>query len=452
MLKFKNIIVIGGNAAGPAAAAKAKRTAPDSIVILYEAGNFISTGTCELPYVLSGEIKNFEDIVFYNPESFEKEKGVKVFLNHLVEKIDRKNKKIFVRNLITGQVYENEYDRLILTTGSRAKKYPALNSNLKNVFTLKSIGDLLRIKDYLISGKVKNVLIVGSGYIGLETADALKKIGMNVFIADIQKAPMPGADEEIQRLISDLLIKNDIEFIGGFHSPKYFVTDDQVISVNHSGRIIELDFVITATGFEPNNDLAVGAKLEIGTHGGIKIDQKLRTSDSNIFAAGDNIEVINKITNKYEYIPLATFAHQYGHIAGENAAGGNDFVKPVVKNIAVNIFGKCLVMVGLNSDEALKNKITFKSVSSVVPNLVKVMPESQNVFGKILFEKYSKKIIGASFFGGKEVVGYGDIVASFIHNKINANELAGINYNYTPPLSPFVNLLSVLGRKIEKEK
>jgi NADPH-dependent 2,4-dienoyl-CoA reductase/sulfur reductase-like enzyme len=452
MLKFKNIIVIGGNAAGPAAAAKAKRTAPDSNVILYEAGNFISTGTCELPYVLSGEIKNFEDIVFYNPESFEKEKGVKVFLNHLVEKIDRKNKKIFVRNLITSHVYENEYDRLILTTGSRAKKYPALNPNLKNVFTLKSVGDLLRIKDYLISGKVKNVLIVGSGYIGLETADALKKIGMNVFIADIQKAPMPGADEEIQRLILDLLIKNDIEFIGGLHSPKYFIKDDHVISVNHSGRIIEIDLVITATGFEPNNDLALGAKLEIGTHGGIKIDQKLRTSDSNIFAAGDNIEVINKITNKYEYIPLATFAHQYGHIAGENAAGGNDFVKPVVKNIAVNIFDKCLVMVGLNSDEALKNKITFKSVSSVVPNLIKVMPESQNVFGKILYEKYSKKIIGASFFGGKEVVGFGDIVASFIHNKISANELASINYNYTPPLSPFVNLLSVLGRKIEKEK
>lgn len=452
MLKFKNIIVVGGNAAGPAAAAKAKRTAPESNVILFEAGNFISTGTCELPYVLSGEIKNFEEIVFYNPESFEKEKGVKVYLNHLVEKIDRVNKKITVRNLITGQVYENDYDRLILTTGSRCKKYPALNSNLKNVFTFKSVGDLLRVKDYLKNNKVKNVLVVGSGYIGLETAEALKKLGMNVFIAEIQKAPMPGADEEIQSLVLDLLIENNIEFIDNFNSPKFFIDDNKVISVNHFGRIIDLDLVITAIGFEPNNDIAVGAKLEVGGSGGIKVDQKLRTSDPNIFAAGDNIEVINKITNKNEYIPLATFAHQYGHIAGENAAGGNDYVKPVVKNIAVNIFNKCIVIVGLNSNEARRNKFNFDSVSSIVPNLVKVMPESQNVFGKILFEKYSKKIIGACFMGGKETVGYGDMIASFINNKTNAVELANINYNYTPPISPFVNLLSVLGRKIEKGK
>ena len=452
MLSLKNIIVIGGNAAGPAAAAKAKRVAPDSNVVMFEAGNFISTGTCELPYVLSGEIKNYEDIVFYNPESFEKEKGVKVLLNHYVEKIDRIKKTVTVRNLVSNQTFEQSYDRLILATGSRAKKVPSLPNNLKNVCSLKSVQDLILIKNYLQNNRVRNILIMGAGYIGLEIADALKTNGYNVTVAEKEKLPMPGSDGEIQHLILDLLQKEGVKFLGRILNPKFIINDGKLQSVNFDGRIIDYDLLLTAVGFEPNNDLAVGAKLQTGRYGGIKVDQKLRASDPNIYAAGDCIEVINKITNKHEFIPIATYAQQYGHIAGENAAGGNSFVQPVVKNIAVKIFDKCLVTVGLNSSEAAVNRFNFASVNSVAPNLVKVMPGSEKVFGKILFEKSTKRILGASFFGRSEVIGFGDMISSFIHNKIKASELLNINYNYTPPLSPFINLLSILGRKIEKEK
>ncbi len=451
MIKPNKIIIVGGNAAGPAAAAKVKRIAPNADIVMFEASNFISTGTCELPYVLSGEIKKYEDIIFYDPDKFEKEKGVKVFVNHLVEKIDRKNKIIFVRNINLQTTFGKKYDRLILATGSRAKKIPGFSSELKNVFTLKSIGDLISIQSYLRNNSVKNILIVGSGYIGLETADALKKLGYNVSLLEKESSPMPGSEVEIQHLISDILEKNNIEFFEGADAVKYNKKDDKIISVKIAGRISDFDLIITAIGFEPNNDLAVVAKLELGKYGGLKVNNKLQTSDPNIFAAGDNIEVINKITGQYEYIPLATLAQKYGHIAGENAAGGNVFVSPVVKNIGVKIFDKYLVMVGINSLQAKLKNINFISVTAVVPNLVKVMPHSQNVFGKILIEKRSKLIIGACFLGGNEVSGYGDLIASFINNKTKADELAKINYNYTPPLSPFVNLLSVLGRKINTE-
>ena len=167
------IIVVGGNSAGPAAAAKAKRVNQGAVVYLFEAGQFISTGTCEIPYVLSGEIKDYEDIVFYNSESFLRKKGVQVFVNHCVEDIDRKAKTITVNDLQNNKLVEHKYDTLILCTGSYAKMLPGFSTDLKNVFKLKSITDLIRLEDYLKHNSVKRAAIIGSGYIGLESAEAL---------------------------------------------------------------------------------------------------------------------------------------------------------------------------------------------------------------------------------------------------------------------------------------
>ena len=263
---------------------------------------------------------------------------------------------------------------------------------------------------------------------------------------------MPGIEDESRNLILDLLEQNNIEFIG--EAKDYRVKQDgqKFLSLKLQGRVFEYDLVLLSIGFEPNNALAVTSKLGFGRFGGITVDQRLKTNDPNIYAAGDCIEVINRLTIKPDYIPLATIAQQTGHIAGENAAGGNSQVHPFVKNIAVKIFEKTLVSVGLNSVEAKKYYHNIGEVHAVIPNLVKVMPDSENVFGKIIFDKNSKLILGANFFGNREVVGYGDLIASFISNKIKAAELARINYNYTPPVSPFVNLLSVLGRKIESAK
>lgn len=446
----KNIIVIGGNAAGPAAAAKAKRTAPNADVLMIEANDFISTGTCELPYLLSGEIKNYSDIVFFSAESFEKEKGVKVLASHFVEKIDRTKKIITVRNLKSGHKFNQEYDKLILCTGSAAKTLPSLPKNLSNVFTLKSVADLISIKTYLEKNKIRNVLIIGAGYIGLEIADAIKSFNYSITISEKEKLPMPGLEDETRHLLLDLLKQNGIEFFGSAGDVKFNHDEQKFLSIKLEGRVIEYDLVLLSVGFEPNNILAVSSKLNIGDYGGIKVDQKLRTSDPNIFAAGDCIEVINKITTRPDYIPLATIAHQTGHVAGENAAGGNTAIQPFVKNIAVKVFGKSLVSVGLNSDEAGRYGFKFSSVHTIASNLVEVMPDAEQVFGKILFDKETKQILGANFFGNREAVGYGDIVSTFIHNKIKADEMANVNYNYTPPLSPFVNILSVLGRKIER--
>lgn len=448
MINPFKIIVVGGNAAGPAAAAKAKRINPDAEVKMFEAGNFISTGTCEIPYVLSNEIKDYNKLINFTSESFKEKKGVEVFTNHLVEEINRRKKSVIVRNLKENKLSEFYYDKLILTTGSLTKIPQQFQFHYKNVFTLKNIDDYLKINNYLYQNNVKNVCIVGSGYLGLEAADAFKAFGLNIFLIEKKDFPLPDSEPEIQHLIKELLEKNNVRFFGGVNNSKIIAEKNKIIRINVNERILETDLILITAGFTPNNVLAKKSNLNIGKFGGIQINRKLQTSDFNIFAAGDNIEVQNFITNKTEYIPLASIARDYGHLAGENAAGGNVRADSIIKNIGVRIFNKFFASVGLSSHQTLEYKINFDCVNAVASNLVESIPSSEKVFGKIIFEKNSKKILGASFLGGREVSGYGDLISSIIRSGQAADFLAKINYNYSPPLSPFKNILSVLGRKI----
>lgn len=446
----KKIIVVGGNAAGPSAAAKAKRIDPEANVTLFEAGNYISTGTCELPYLLSGQIKNYEDIVFFSPDKFYESKGVEVFINHRIESIDRKNRIVKATNLKDSSQHEFSYDKLILTTGSISRKIPALSSNYSNLFYLKTVDNYRSLSHFLKNHSVRNVAIVGSGYIGIEAAEAFVELGYNVKLIEKETYPLPSADNEIQKLILETLKGKSIEFISNGDEIKYLKNENLITRLKQQSRLIDIDLVLVSTGFEPNNFLAAASNLSIGKHGGIKVDNRMKTSDPNIYAAGDCTEVTNFITNQPDYMPLATIAHEHGHIAGANSAGGNEFAKPVVRNVAVKIFDNLYVQVGLTESEAKNHGSRFSTVFTVSNNLVKVMPGSRKTFGKIIFDSRSRLILGASFYGGQEVVGHGDLAAGFISNKIIADKLGDIAYSYTPPAAPFINLMSILGRKISK--
>lgn len=447
MIKPNKIIVVGGNAAGPAAAARAKRVNPNAEVLLFEAGNFISTGTCEMPYVLSGEIKDHSEIVFFSPESFFRKKGVKVFINHSVEEINTRGNEISVRNGDENKSVIFNYDTLILCTGSNARILPQFNAELNNVYTLKNVSDLIGIKDLINNNNVSKTVIIGSGYIGLEAAEALSKNDIKVTLLEKEDQPMPTSEPELKEEILSLIKNNKIEFIGNTAEIEPVIYNGLVKSIKLGDDYIDTDLVILSVGFSPNTYLAQQAKLELGRFAGIKVDKKLTTSNSRIFAAGDNCEVVNAVTGKPDYIPLAATAYNYGHIAGENAAGGNLNSEPVVKNAAVKFFDHYFAFIGLTSNEAEREGIEFNAVTVKVPNIVKVMPGSRDVFGKLIFEKNNQRILGASFYGGTEVSGYADLVSSLIKLKQDADALTKITYNYTPPLSPFINPLYLLGKK-----
>ncbi len=447
MKGIKNIIVIGGNAAGPAAAAKAKRVNPEADVILFEASPYISTGTCELPYVLANEIDDFKKIVFFDENSFYEKKGVKVYSLHRAETIDKKRKIVNVRNINENKLYDFHYDKLILTTGSRARKLSALDYSLDNVFSLKSVEDLIKIQTFKNQNKVKHAVIIGSGYVGLEAAEAFHKIGFEVTLIENKSLPLPSSEPEIQNLIKDEIIKQGIIFYSDISNLKFIEENNRVTKINADGRLIDTDVVLTSIGFVPENSLAIQIQLTLGESGAIKVDKQMRTSDQHIYAAGDNCEVINAITSKYDYIPLASYARDNGHIAGNNAAGGILFSQPVVKNIGLRIFDKYFTSAGITFEEASRFGFHPVAITDVADNIIKVMPGSSKVFGKIIYDKGSKRILGASFYGGKETAGYADIVSMMTKAKLPVTFLSEIDYNYTPPLSPFINLLSMLGRK-----
>jgi len=441
MLKNK-VIIIGGNAAGCAAAAKAKRVNPQAEVIIFEKSNFISTGTCELPYVLSGEIKDYRSLVFFTPESFLRDKGVTVYTNTSIVKIDRRQKNVTCCKDLVFQ-----YDSLILATGSTAIKLPESDS-FENIYTLKNIDDIAKIYAYISSNNFHSCLVIGAGYIGLEIAGALAQRNCQVTLLEREKNLLPSSDTEFGDIVQSLCKANNVSFYTDCEY-KLIGSGNKISAVKIGSRIINVDFVITALGFKPNTALAKEHNIEIGKSGGIKVGRKLQTSDPNIFAAGDVIEYPLQQLRKSEFIPLATLARLSGYAAGANAAGGNEYLSPVIKNISVKIFDKYFIQSGLTTAEVKTARIPFETVSVAMPNKVKVMPGSSIGYSKVIVEKNSHRILGAGFFGGEEVSGYGDIIALCIKKNIPLNELDEMHFNYTPPLSPFVNPLTQLSKKIK---
>lgn len=450
--KPKKIIVIGGNAAGPAAAAKAKRYNPEAEVQLFEQGEFISTGTCELPYLLSGEIEDYRNIVFFDEKTFFEKKGVITHIRHRVENINRKRKEITVRDLVKEENKTVLYDSLVLCTGSKTKWLNEIQNGTINAFTLKSVSDFLKINDFLKTNDCRTIVIVGSGYIGLEVAEAFRKKGLEVIVIEKDKKIFPSSEPESGLLVRKLFEKQGIELINSINKPNFYILENRIKSININSRLIYPDLVLSAVGIEPNTIIAEGAGLEIGKTGAIKTDNKQKTSDNFIYSAGDNSEIINFITNKPDYLPLATNAHYFGHIAGVNAAGGNETGKRIIKNIALKLFDCTYVSVGMNSDKLNHMGISYSEVMATTPNLIKVMPESGDIFGKILFDRNNGCIFGAEFFGKGEVAGYGNIISLMIKNKIKIETLGDGDFNYHPPVSPFINILSILGKKAQQVK
>lgn len=445
----QNIIVIGGNVAGPSAAAKAKRTNPDSNVILFEEGEFISTASCQLPYFLSGEIKQKDHLMLYSAESFFDEKKVIVKNNSYVKEIDRKKREIYYFDRKNNCHKVQKYDKLILCTGSNSRRIGTITKNIENVFYLKTLRSFLDIDNFIKNNPVKNIAIIGAGYIGLEVAEELSKRNFNISLIEKESLPLSDFDKTTSKIILGKLEENGINFYSNIENINFDIRENYIKNIKISNQVLlPTDLVLIAIGVEPNNILASASKLEIGKYGGLKVDNKMCTSDTRIFAAGDNVELLNCITNKPDYFPFASIAHNCGHTAGANSAGNNLIFNSVVKNVSLDLFDNCIVKVGLNQSEIMKYGYNFKIQHVAEYNKSKNFTDRKLCYAKIFYQKDNYKIFGASLIGGDEVVGIGNLISFMIRNNIGANKLTNINFSYTPKLSSMINILEILGRKI----
>lgn len=449
--KSKNIVVIGGNAAGPAAAAKAKRVSPESEVILLEAGEFISTGTCELPYLLENTIKDYRSIIFFDEKTFFEEKKVLVKNFSTVKSINRKQKQLFVYDNKKNENYILNYDKLVLATGSYIPNIPEIIESPFNFSKFKTINDFFKISDYIKDKEKNKVLILGAGFTGLELSDALSNIGKSVILFDKRKLFYEYSDESYEYIKKNIQNKG-IELLDEQEKIEFIYKNNNITHYKLNGRVFEVDYVVQCTGVRPNNYLGESSALVLGSYGGLKVDNKLKTSDSNIFAAGDNIEVQEFITGKYIYMPIATLARKFGHIAGENAAGGNNFIHSVIKNITFKFGKNTFAFVGLSLNAIKQHNYRFMKIYAASNSLVHVMPNSEKVYGRIYVDVNSNLILGAEFWGDNIAANYADIISLYIKNRIKANNLEDEMFNYSPPVSPMINLLNILGQKLKKER
>lgn len=432
------IIIVGGNAAGAAAAANAKKLYPSKQVLLIEKSSYISTGTCEIPLVISGLLSK-DKIIFFNPSTFKEQKGVDVLLNTQITSIDIKNKTVALLNHNDDKISYLNYDKLIIATGSNTNLPEEFIGDYKNLFFIKNITELDKLQHYLSHNTVKSVGIIGSGFIALETAEAFRKIGKQVNIYQSSNYPPLLKDNDLNAFVLELLKKNDINY---FEYKKIDVLqkDNFIKSINIDGNIYHHDIIILATGFKPNSDLAVNSNLKLSVNDSIFTNNYLQTSEKDIFAAGDCTHYYDFFNQRPIYLPYASLARFSAYTATKNLYSYNEIFPPVIKNTVFKIFGYVFALVGLDKKEQKERNIYTKEIKVWHENKIHIMFDKLKNFVKLDINS-NNKIIGAYLIGGEETSELANHIVTFIKNKLSYKKFGEINYNYAPNCSNMINIM-----------
>ncbi len=441
------IVIIGANAAGAKAAAKAKRMNPKSSITVVDRGCFISYGACGIPYFVSDTVIDEKELmstpvgVVRDATFFRKVKGVEVITETEAVVIDRLNKKVELKT--SGNVKNSflEYDKLILATGSSPVIPPLEGCHLPGIITVKSIEDAVILKEQAISGK--RACVIGAGLIGLETVEALSMRGMQVTVVELQKQIMPGVlDEEMATLLEQHIQERGAEVVTSC-CVSGFSGDGRVETVITDHGNLTADLVVLAIGARPNVDLARNAGLAIGETGAIAVDEFLRTSDSHIFACGDCCETTNLVTGSKIYAPLGSTANKQGRVAGINASGGEDTFAGVLGTAILKVFNFNAGKTGLTETAARAAGYDVETVLSPAPDRAHFYPEAKPIALKLVADKKTGRLLGLQAVGPGAVDKRIDAAATAINFRATADQISHLDLAYAPPFSAAMDNLIV---------
>lgn len=424
------ILVIGAVAAGTSAAAKARRNSEEAEIVIYEKDRHISYSGCGMPYYIGGEVENGEALTPRNPDFFRSKYNVEIKTEHEVLKINKEKKEVEVRNLVTGNVFIDQYDKLIMTTGARSVIPPIQGVLHKHVFSLRNINDMYKIKHFVLEKSPKSVAIVGTGFIGLEMAENLKGLGMEVTMIELLPQVSPGLDEDMAIIVEKHLLDQGVRVITGKSASE--ITESQVIL--SEGSKVNAEMVIIATGVRPNVELAKEVGIELGVTGAIKVNQLMETSAKDIYAAGDCIEQYHSVTGKPVYRPLGSTANKTGRMAGNNATGGNLEFRGVLGTGIYKIFDLTVAQTGLTEREAKKEGFDFSVSHNIKPNRPEYMGGKEMVI-KSIADKKDGRLLGVQIVGPEGVDKRVDIFVALITFGAKVQDLVHLDLAYAPPFS-----------------
>jgi len=448
----KRLLVIGGVAAGPKAAAKAKRCDPQMEIVIYQGEEEISYAGCGLPYFISGMIKDRDKLISRTPGKFAQD-GIRVLKGRRVEEIDISEKTISGRHLESSNSFKDHFDRLVIATGAAPIRPRIEGADLRNVFYLRSIFDADAILQAIGSEMITDVVIAGGGYIGLEMAESLIQLGKKVTIVELAPQILTLFDEDFATLLRRYLETKGIEIYTSEGIEALIGREGRVIQVRTVGREIEAHAVLMSLGVRPQVDLAKKAGLRIGETGAIWVNERMETSVEGVYAAGDCAETTHLITGKKVWVPLGSTANKQGRVAGINLCGGNAVFPGVMGTAIFKVFDFNVAKTGLSMREAEKEG--FHPVQAIVRGYDRAhyYPGGKDSTLKVIADQETGRILGGQAIGEGPSDKLIDILAMALHGKMTAQELANVDLAYAPPfspaLSPIIVAANVLTNKLE---
>lgn len=450
---MKKIVIIGGCAAGPKAASKCKRINPENIVELYTLENMVSYSACGMPYFIGGIVPNVNNLLVRSPEEFKK-MSIDVFLNHKCTKINPDKKTVLFNN-----DKEVKYDDLILCIGSNPYIPNIKNYNLKNVFNLKVIQDGIDIKN--LATVSKSAVLIGAGYIALELLEAFVRNDIKVTIIEKSSRIIPVFDDEISDEIKREILNNSkglVEFINNDEAIEFLGNEKFEGVITKNGSKIYADFCVVAAGVKPNVDIAREAGIEIGVTGAIKVDNKMRTSIENIWAAGDCTEDIFIPTKQSVYRALGTIAYKQGRVAAINVnsdfTGITEQFDGILGSMVTKYFDYSIALTGLSESSAneLTNYFNITPISATVEEYDKAgyMPKIGTLKVKLTADKRTGEILGAQAIGTGDTDKRISVVASALRANLTINEFLHLDLPYSPPFSSTIDPLLTAAYKLKQ--
>ena len=442
------VVIVGGVAGGATTATRLRRLDEKAEIIMIDKGNHISFANCGLPYYVGDVIKNKEDLLLQTPESFNRRFNVDVRIREEVIKINPNEKKIIIKKLDTNEEYEENYDKLVLSPGAEPIN-PFKKLESKRIKTLRTVEDSIEIKEYIKNNNIKDVAIIGGGYIGVEMAENLSNFP-DLKITIVQKGShlINPLDEDMACLVHRELKKHGVNIM--LNNGVNDIKENEKLEITLEDGKLESDFVILCIGVKAETQLALDAGLEVGNKG-ILVNKYMQTSDKDIYALGDAVMVNNSVTNTSVYTPLAGPANRQARIVANNIEGKTDSYEGTIGSSILKIFDYNLAMTGLNEMSCKLQGIKYKTIIVSPNSHAGYYPGAEMLIIKALYNEEDGQIYGAQVWGKENVDKVCDILSVAIKMKMTAYDLEKFELCYAPPFSSAKSPVNILGNSIVNE-
>lgn len=443
------VVIVGGVAGGATAAARIRRLDEEAEIVVFERSGYISYANCGLPYYIGEVITDAEELTLQTPESFFARFRVSMKVRHEVIAIHPERKMVSVKNLETGEVFEENYDKLLLSPGAKPVQPEIPGTGLANLFTLRTVEDTLRIKEYIDQHHPKSVVLAGGGFIGLELAENLRETGMEVTIVQRANQLMNPFDADMAAFIHNEMRKHGVTLALGY-TVEGFEEKEGGIDVLLKGEDpIHADMGILAIGVAPDTKLAKEAGIQLGLKDSIVVNERMKTSIPDIYAVGDAVQIRNSVSGKEDLISLAGPANKQGRIAADNMCDGNSLYSGAQGSFVIKVFDMTAATTGLNEKKAKKAGFDVDKVFLSLMSHAGYYPGGKVMTMKVIFEKGTYRLLGAQIVGYEGVDKRIDVLATAIYAGLNAVELKELDLAYAPPYSSAKDPVNMAGYMID---